>query len=131
MRVKHTINPVVTEDTDGRSVLFGLDETTAETTLDGLQRAASGVTDLDDAEVFSIPYADVTDARGFFLRMDGGDFDLVINGGAVLQVRRAATGSGTVATSAKCLMDARTTSLQVTASGAGRLTWCIWGDPVA
>ena len=126
MRVRHTLNPVVSEDADGKSVLFGLDETTAEAVLDTLTRVASGVTNLDDAEVFVLPYADVTDARGFFVRMDGADFDLEIEGAAALQIRRVGAFAN-----CKVLMEAQTTSLRVTAVGAGRLTWCIWGDPSA
>lgn len=131
MRTKLTANAVVTEDTDGLNTLFGPSPTGAEQTLDGFQRVASGVTDLTDAEVLSIPYGDVDAAKGFYLSVTGGDLDVVLNGGGTLQLRRGTVSSGVPADAAKMLVDIETTSLQVTAVGACRVTWCIWGNPVS
>jgi len=131
MRTKLTANAVVSEDTDGLNVLFGPSAAGAEKTLDGFQRVTSGVTDLVDAEVLSLPYGDVDDAKGLFLVVTNGDLDVVINGGSTLQLRRGTVASGTLADDARILLDVETTSLQVTAVGACRVTWCLWGNPVA
>lgn len=133
MRVRHTVNPVVSEDANGRSVLFGLDEQLADAVIDGFTRVNSGVTDLSDTDVYNIPLGDVTDARGIFLRSDGGDFDVVINGSDTpLQVRRGVTGEGgALFQNCKLLIECNVATVEVTAVGDGRLTYCIWGDPVA
>ena len=133
MRIRHKMNPVVTEDAEGRSVLFGLDDTTAEAVLDGFTRVSSGVTDVQDGVPFDVPLGDVSDARGFFLRMDGGaDFDLLINTFGPFNVRRGANGTGgAVFDNCKMLAEMLVSELEVTPVGDGRLTWCIWGDPVA
>jgi len=131
MRVRHTTNPVITEDTSGKDILLSLDDQTAEAILDGFTSQTSDVRDLlASSGAFNVPFGAVSTGKGFFLRADG-DFDLEINGSQKFQIRRGATGAGgAVFTSAKVLMEADVSSLVVTPLADLRLIWAVWGDPL-
>lgn len=131
MRVRHTVNPIISEDADGTSILLGLSDVTAETILDGFQSQGNDVRDLlQSGGEFAVPLGGPTVIHGFWLRATG-DFDLRINNSAqAFQVRRGSTGTGgAVFANAKVLMECITTALHVTPIQDLRLFWAVWGDP--
>lgn len=130
MRVVHTVNPKIYEDTEQTECLFALSDSTQQVVTDAMQSENSDSRNVAVADgEFTIPLTGITDAKGFFIRSDG-DFDLRINGGALIQVRRAATGASTTTTSARVFMEANVTDLKITPQADQRVHWAIWGDPV-
>lgn len=97
MRVKHTINPVITDDAEGKDILFGLDEDKAEVVVDGMQRYVAGRFEIPASGNENLTFGDVTDLRFIFVKADG-DFNIRMNGGVeVFAVRRASTATGATA----------------------------------
>lgn len=138
MRIKHKVNVTASADSSGKDVLFGLDETLAEVTLDGQQEISSGVTTVAAGDNVDVPLGEIGDARGVMLKADG-DFLLSIDGGAQISVRKGAVkaGSGSTvvfASSAKVFLEAEFGSLNVEVAAekpAITLTYVAWGDPIA
>ena len=132
MQVKHTINPTISEDTEGREVLLGLNADTALSTLTGFTSAASDARDLALADgPYTVPFSGgVQTGKGFFLRSTA-DFDLEVNGSQKFQVRRGALDASSFAPNCKVLMECDVTSLIVTPLADGRLIWAVWGDVTA
>ena len=138
MRVRHTVNVSISEDDDGKNVLFGLDETLAKGVLDGFAEMHSGAVNLTLAGgEYTIPLGGVSDVRGFYLRADN-NFDLNLNGitQSIIVTRGKAgyTGEATSNadwTDAKVFMEALITEIQVTPAADLRLFWAVWGDPLA
>jgi len=130
MRIRHTVNPKITEDADGKNVLLGLDDALSEAILDGFTSQTSDAKNLLSSDgAFTVPFgAVVTVGKGFFLRATG-DFDLLINGAGPFQVRRGATGaSAAVFAESKVFMECDVSALIVTPIADLRLIWAVWGD---
>lgn len=131
MRIKHKVNAVISADTAGKDKLLALDDAAAEVTLDGFQEHCAGTVSIAAAASFTVPLGGIADVRGLFLKATG-DFTMSLNGGPAITVKRGHTGpSAAVATTARVLMEAQLTSIQVTATQALVLTHAVWGDPVA
>jgi hypothetical protein len=131
MRVTPKANVVIEDGTNNKNKLFAPDDELSLTVLDGLQECSSGQENMLTAAVFAVPFGGLTDVRGFFLESTG-DFNLTINGGASIQVRRGVIGAdGAVATSCRCLMEAQVTALEITAVSDSNVTWALWGKPLA
>jgi len=133
MRVVTKANVTITDGSENKDCLFGPNDGTAESSLDGLQESTSSREKLTASDVFVIPFAQVDSPKGFFIRSTG-DFNLVINGhtGAQFQIRRGITATGGAkAAYVRCLMEMDLTSLQVTAVEDCELLWAVWGNPVA
>jgi hypothetical protein len=135
MRIRHKVNVIVSDDTAGKDKLFGLDDALAEVVLDGMQEVTSGQVTIDAGDTFSIPFGNVGDARGCFLKVTG-DCMLDVNAEGQLPVRRGVTGAGssvTYADNARVFLECGLTSLEVevdAADAAITLTYVVWGDPV-
>lgn len=133
MRIKHKATVVALTDATGKDKLFAPDDTLAETILDGFSEVSSGTAVLAANAVLVLPLGGITDVRGVWVKGTG-DFALSLSGGTAINVVRGHTAAGgTRATSAKALIEAQMTSVQVTCGGASgiTLTWCLWGDPLA
>jgi hypothetical protein len=133
MRARVKANVVIQNGSTNKDVLFGPDDVAAEAVLDGFTEAVSGTVKLTANTAFTIPFGAIAQVRGLYLRVDGGDASLVLNGAAALSLMRGATGTGgTQATSARMLLEALLSSAVLTAGIAPiTLTHCAWGDPVA
>lgn len=132
MRVRHKVTVTLDEGSDGKNMLLAPDDTAAEVILDGPQESSVVRTALAVAGTLAVPFGSVADARGVFIKSTG-DFDVSLNGGAALQVRRgisAATG-GTKAATTKFFFEGTLTSVDITAVEACALTAAVWGDPAA
>lgn len=131
MRVKTKANVKVSADTDGKDVLFALDDTGAETILDGYQEVSSGTVQVAPSSTFDIPFGGVTDARGIFVKVTG-SADLVLNGSPALSLTPGQVSPLVVADSAKASIEALISSASVTNNGTAAitLTWALWGDPL-
>lgn len=130
MRIRHKVNVVISDDADGKDKLLALDDVNSEVVLDGYQEHNAGKAKLAAAAVFAVPFGSVADARGVFLKSTG-DFDVSVNGGTALPVRRGVTPSGaTKASVTKFFFEGMVTSVTVTAVDDLGLTFAVWGDPI-
>jgi hypothetical protein len=131
VRIKAKCNVQIFEDANGENALLSGKDELAEVILDGPQEANVIKADLLALGVFSVPLGSVGTPTGLFLKSTG-DFDLVLNGGTPLQVRRevrAATG-GAKAASAKFYFEGVLASATITAlTDAITVTGALWGDP--
>lgn len=130
MRVRHKVVVTIDEASDGKNMLLAPDDVAAEIILDGPEEASVVRATLAAAGVLSVPFGSVGDARGVFLKATG-DFDVSINGGAALPVRRgiSAAAGGTKAATTKLFFEGLLTSVSITAVEALSLTAAVWGDP--
>jgi hypothetical protein len=132
MRIIHTVCPQITDDDDGKHKLFGLDEDLIQSTLDGMTEVSSGRAVLPVAP-FTVPMGAITSCKGAYLRAEG-DFDLSINGGAVIQVRRPQKGTtaADLAAAATFFIEANISSIAITPIVVNTvLFYALFGDPLA
>jgi hypothetical protein len=128
MRTKLKANVIISNDADGKNVLFGFDDTLAEEIIDIYTRCVSGKFSVAGAGTETLPFGDVTLVKGLFVKADAG-FQFSINGNPVVTSNAAsATGSSRV------FLQADLTTFAVTnVSTTDALTgiWVAWGDPTA
>lgn len=133
MRVRLLAGVQITDGDDNKDNIFSLDDDLAVELLDGFLEAIGGREDLLLADgAFTIPLSSMASVKGFFLRATG-DFNLAINGGAAINVRKGYASADTAATKgdyARVLAEMEVTSLQVTPVADCKLTWAVWGKPV-
>jgi hypothetical protein len=132
MRIIHTVCPQISDDTDGKHTLFGLDEDLIQSTIDGMTEVSSGRAVLPIA-AFTVPMGPISSCKGAYLRAEG-DFDLAINGGAAIQVRRPQKGTSAadLAAAATFFIEANISSLVVTPIAVNTvLFYALFGDPLA
>ncbi len=130
MRVQHTVNPQISEDTEGAECLLGLSDSVQQVNLDGFGSSTTDARNLLLAGgEFTLPLTTVSAIHGFWVRSDG-DFDLRVNGGSLIQIRRGKTDATTDATSARVFMEAMVTDIKVTPQSDQRVHWAAWGDPL-
>lgn len=129
MRVQHTVNPKLSEDTAGDDCLLGFSDAAQVVTLDGFASATSDARNLllADGE-FTLPLTAITDVKGFWVRSSG-DFDVSINGGALIRVERGYVDATTRASSSRVLLEALVTDVKITPVADQRVHWAAWGDP--
>jgi hypothetical protein len=130
MRVRHKVTVTIDEASDGKNMLLAPDDSAAEVILDGPQECSVQRVTLGVGVPFALPFGSVTDARGIFIKSTG-DFNVSLNGGPALLVRRGIAGpTGTKALTAKLFFEGTLTSVQVTAVEILTLTAAVWGDPL-
>jgi hypothetical protein len=123
------MNVIITDDAEGKDILFGLDDVKSEVIVDNMQRPTSGRFEIAALANENLPFGDVQDVRFVYIKADG-DFDLKFNGGAeVLNVKKAST---TIGTFAKFEAECDVTAVNVTNPSATAVLkgiWCVYGDP--
>ena len=129
MRVRHTINPIITDDAEGKDILFGLDDDKAILDTSAFQRYCSGRFEIDISSSETLSLGDVQDVRAYFIKADG-DFNLTLNGtvGPILH-KTASTAAGKTA---RVCAEAQVTQIDVANPSAASVLkgiWCVWGDP--
>lgn len=134
MRVRTKANVTITDGADNRDCIFGPEDETAEARLDGFREVASGREALAAAATFTIPVANVTDARGFFIRANG-PFALKINNhtGGDFQIQQGIEGptSTDLATYARILMEMAVSDLEIIVGVSDiEVIWAVWGNPI-
>lgn len=133
MRVKSKVTVKIFEDVAEKNGLLVPDDELAETINDGNQELSLIRADIAALGTFTATLAPVGTPAGMYLKATG-DFDLLLNGGTPLQVRRqvkAATG-GAKATSTRFYYEGTIASVQITAlADAISVTGAIWGDAAA
>lgn len=129
MRIRHKVNVVASEDTDGRNKLFAPDDALCEVVIDGMQEFQSGTTTVPASSTYTVPFGDV-DVRGLFLRVNC-DVVINLNNGDPIHLSRGATGQGTVVSSARMMVEAVLTEAMVTTDTTPVVVqWCFWGNPL-
>lgn len=137
MRVNPTAIVTITDGTDQRNVLFSPDETLATENLDGFREQRSGREVIAASGTFTVPLSDLNNPAGLFLRVEGGDVNVNLDGLGNIPLRRGAASSGAAAaptpdnpgTAARLLLEAHLTSAVVTVLSADVvLFWAAWGD---
>lgn len=130
MRIRTKCNVRIFEDTAEKNGLLTGDDEAAEVILDGPQEANVIKADILAAGVFNVPLGSVGAPSGLFLKSTG-DFDLVLNGGTPLQVRREQTKAGVANKAAvvKFYFEGTLASATITALTANiTVTGATWGD---
>lgn len=136
IRIKHTVNIFISEDTEGLHPLFGKQDCALETTtVDAFDRCVSGKLNIAASGTENLPFGDVdSPIRGFSIEADRG-FNIVFSGGSdILQVRPAvAPTSGGAGTGAKIFVECdNVTQVAITnpdATNAINGTYVVWGEP--
>ena len=126
MRVKSKVNVQIYETTAQTDALFKPDDTNAEVNFDTYNEQASGRFALAASGSTALSLGTVTAVAGIYIRTTG-NFDVVINGGDTIQIRRPANSTNAL----KFYMDGVVTSVTITnASGTAALAgwYAIWGD---
>ena len=125
MRIKNKINSVISTDTAGYNVLFGMADNLAETTIDVYANQVSGSFAIGQGTSEALSLGDITAVKGFYLKVDG-DCKLTINSSASqIQIRKPST-----TTYAYFFIEADIASLEIEAEAAVDLTgiYCAYGD---
>lgn len=129
MKVAIDCRLVLTSDAAGKSILYGpsVDDCHAEFSNMGEDNA--GFFSISASGTYNVPFGSVGAVKGFHSLIEG-DYDLALNGAAVIQCRRSAAS----ATTEKLLgyMQGIFTSISITNPSStdvlrGRL--CVFGDP--
>lgn len=126
MRIKHKVNPRISEDSAGKDMLFGLDDALAEVTIDTHTHQVNGHFSVAVGATEALSFGDVAVVRGAYLEV-GADCSLYLNGSLDAILIKLAPG----AAKAKFFIEATLTQVQLKATGAVALTGkaCFWGDP--
>jgi hypothetical protein len=123
------VNAVLSRDKDGKDKFLALDDELAQVVLDGFAEHSSGTAVLATGASVTVPFGALGDARGVLLRATG-DFNLALNGGAPLSIRRGVSvPGGALAETSRVFLEALLTSVVVTAVTDLTLTYAVWGDP--
>jgi hypothetical protein len=129
MRVRSLVNVRIFESTNERDLLFGPSVDDATVIMDTYNEAHSGRFQVAAAGTISLGLGSLQACRGCFIRAFG-DFDLSVNGGAVIQVRRRPSAAAT--DMASFYVDGVVTSISVTNTSATAVLggyFAMWGDP--
>lgn len=128
MRLKYQINPVLTDDSDGKDVLFKLDSSKLRT-IDGFTRYNAGRFQVAAASTEAMTFGDVTAVRGFYLRVYG-DALVTINGADTAFALTLPADQ----TYAELSGDLTITSISIENEDAAAVLpgiLVVWGDPAA
>lgn len=94
MRVVKKVVLTISEDTEGKQIIFKRDDALAEQKLDGFTRAASSIFNIEMSSNEDMSFGDVDIIRHVYIEADG-DFNLVFSGGTdILAVKLADTVVG-------------------------------------
>ena len=124
MRIRHSINLEIADDTDMKDPLFGpFDEVLDLVQIDGYDSQASGKIVVAMEDTKEVPFGDVGTVQGVYLEVNG-DCSIAINEGDPIDI---ICGAGTGV--AKFFMEATITKLELTAGDEAALlgTYCVWG----
>ena len=126
MRLKHTVQVQLWQDTAGRRKLFDDSATAALTDSSGFDRAANSLLSIDADDTESLTFGDVTLVKGIYLEVDQ-EVQVTINGASDYLQLRLADG----ATKAKLFLEADISSVSIENTSDDVCTgcYCAWGDP--
>lgn len=124
MRTKLKANVIISNDTDGKNVLFGYDDTLSQETIDTYTGCVSGKFSVASSTTYTLPFGDLSSVKGIYVKGDAA-YDFSVNGGAAI-TSNIASSSG----SSKVLLQADLSSFSVTNNGSAALTgiWVAWGE---
>lgn len=128
MRLKHTVQVQLSQDTEQKRKLYSDDATSAQTDTSGYTQQANSLLSIDPAGLENLSFGDVTLVRGLYLEVNR-DALVRLNGSAdPLQLRIAAS-----ATKAKLFVEAEITQVTVENPSSEVLSgvYVVWGDPTA
>ena len=69
IRILHTVNPRIFDDTDQKDCLFAPNEDLAEVLLDNFTLMTSGKFSIPASSAESIPFGDVTVVKGYYIQL--------------------------------------------------------------
>lgn len=127
MRIKHKVKVSIAEDNDMKNKLFDRDETLSEVDITGYIHQSSGTIKVAAGATESVPFGDVENVKGCFIRMDK-DVKLKLNGSAdELQLRKSGTTTGVTA---KFFAEMDFTQIEIVghATEDANGVYCVWGD---
>ncbi|MBO75996.1 MAG: hypothetical protein CME17_01075 [Gemmatimonadetes bacterium] len=127
MRTKLKTNVIISNDPDGKNLLFGFDDTLAEEITDLYTHCVSGKFTIAGGATDALGLWDITAVKGLYVKADAG-FQFVMNGGADTFTSNAASATG----SSRVFLQVDLSSFSITnLSATDALTgiWVAWGDP--
>lgn len=129
MRIKHTVNVRVAEDSEMAELLFGKPDEAALVTVDSYTHVASGSLEVLADQTESLSLGDVSSVKGLFLRVDN-DCLVNVNELGTFQLRKPSTQTGTTA---RLFIEGDITSVTVKAPVGSNVhgVYCVWGDVAA
>lgn len=130
MRVQHSVSLVISDDTAQKIKQFDhADSQQIKTVTDAFTHNNCGILTIAAAATESIPFADVADARGMYLEVDG-DCTVQVNGGAEDRLMKVDPAGGATA-KARMLTEEALTAATVENTGTAvlKVIYAVWGDP--
>ncbi len=126
MRLKHKIVVVAADDTDMKDVLFGIDETLAQVTIDAFDHVTSGNFTVAAEATDAMPKGDVVAIKGIYLKVSG-DCVVALSDDIEIPVELAPDQKF-----ARMFLEGTFTKLEITAplevTTPLKGTYCMWGD---
>ena len=133
MRIRHRVNPFITDDAELECVLYGSDDTTKVLQqIDTMQRFAAGRFSIAISASEALPTGDVDDVRGVYIRVDteaGIDIDWNAIGTA-LEYRPADANTDRKTTLFQEMLVASATLTNPSATVVMTGIYVLWGDPL-
>lgn len=128
MRTKVKTNVIISDDADGKNVLFGFDDALSEEVIDVYTRCVSGRFSVaaGGAVEETLPFGDIDNVQGVYVKADAG-FVFRVNGGVEEITTVAASTSG----SSKVLLQAALSSMIIKNTSVSSVlngVWVAWGD---
>lgn len=131
MRIEYIVHAKITEDADGKDVLWNPDKTLATSVITNMGSETGGKFSIPASGVENLSLGDVASARAIAIEFDA-DANISLNGGTeVFQIRRPDT---TVGRKARFFWEGTITQVRVTnPSSTAVLTGrhVLWGDPTS
>jgi len=126
MRLKHTVQVQLSQDTAGKRKLYSDDATSALTDVSAYQRQANSILAVDPSGIENLTFGDVTLVRGLYLEVDK-DAKVRLNGATDAIQLRVADG----AACAKLFLEGEITEVTVENPTEDALSgvYVCWGDP--
>ena len=127
IRVKHTVAPQISRDTDARQKMFYYDTAASAVVIDTFNKSASGDLSVAVSSTDTLPLGDIVSVKGLYLEVDA---DCLVRLNGSLDDIQLRAQSGTIA-KAKLFIEADITQVEVeNVDPTNVLTgvFCVWGD---
>lgn len=128
MRIRHSIVIKISDDADGKDVLFQTDTTLAEAVIDSFSHSVSGRLTIPLNTTLSMSFDSLTAVRGMYLKVDRA-CSVSVNGGTAIVM---ALPDALSTARAKLFLEGVITSVTVASPTtlATEVSYAFWGDVV-
>ncbi|MFA4944463.1 MAG: hypothetical protein WC789_07155 [Lentisphaeria bacterium] len=128
MRIKHKVNPRISDDSAGKNMLFGLDDALAEVTIDVHTKQANHLFSVLAAVTESLSLGDVGSPAGLYMEVSA-PCTVTLDAGTPEEasIRMVVPTGGT---KAKLFLEATFATVEITTAVSTPVTGkiCVWGS---